>query len=100
MKGNGDGTITAVGQNEFSIGDTVLPTTLIVYFAPTYEENEDNMSEVARCESGDLNLFQKITLNLEAENGYYLAVLRYTINDKPLIVKSDAVHYSERGNRL
>lgn len=37
MKGNGDGTITAVAQNEFELAHSAIPMELSVLFSENYE---------------------------------------------------------------
>lgn len=100
MKGNGDGTITAVAQNELSLLPAVLPVTLTLYFASDMETDTSEMTRLKSVESDDLNIFQSLEIVWEVQDeGYFLAEISFSLNGETRYIKSDTIHYDTYGNR-
>ena len=57
LKGNGDGTVTAVARNEFAVGSSVLPVELTLYACSENMSDTSRMQAVSRTQTDDLNLF-------------------------------------------
>lgn len=101
LKGNGDGTVTAVAINEFNTGGTKLPVTLCLYRSEEYEENTQDMQLLETAESDGLAMNEKIEIVCSADaGGYFCALAEYTINGETRQIFSDMVHYSAEGTRL
>lgn len=101
MKGNGNGTITAVAQNEFSLLPVVLPVTLTLYRSERPATGADEMTVAQRRDTDDLNLFQSVEIVAEADGGgYFLAVASFVLNGEQLSISSDVIRYDGEGNRI
>ncbi len=100
MKGNGDGTIMAVAQNEFTIGACSFPVTLSFYTAAEYTTDVDKMTLVDSVSNDDLNLFESMTITHTVENaGYFCAVVSFTVNGEVKEQKCDTIYYDTDGIR-
>lgn len=101
IKGNGDGTVCAVAQNEFAIGSSVLPVTLSLYSAETFETDVDKMIKVQTISSEDLNIYKKLNIvaNVETQS-YFCARITYTVNGEIKNIQSDTVLYATDGKRI
>lgn len=101
MKGNGDGTITAIAQNEFSIGSCDMPITLTLYASDTQEADVSKMTEVDSLTSDTLKVFQSMRLVEKVEvDRYYCARITYPFRGEPKYIQSDTVRYDKNGNRI
>jgi len=101
IKGNGDGTLTAVAQNEFAIGSAVLPVTLTLYSSDNYETDVADMLETETVTSGDLNIFQTIRIVTEVgTERYFCARIAYLVKGETQYIQSDTVRYDKSGNRI
>lgn len=100
MRGNGDGTITAVAQNEFSAGGNAPEVTLSLYYSETYRTDASKMELAASVTPCPLKFSEKtsITHSVKAE-GYYLARILYLIDGEPRYIQSDAIRYGTDGKR-
>lgn len=101
MKGNGDGTITAVAQNELSLLPAVLPATLMLYASTDMQTSSDEMTAVKSIESEDLNIFQSLEIIWKVEDeSYFLAEIAFSLNGETRYIQSDIIHYDVYGNRI
>ena len=100
MKGNGDGTVTAVAQNEFALGGAEMPVTLFLYTSESYETDVAKMTLLKSVESGGLKISEKanITLKVESES-YFCARIEYELDGEPQFIQSDTIYYDLQGNR-
>lgn len=99
LKGNNDGTITAVAQNEFALGPSVLPVTLELYRTTGAAEEDFSLCESAS--SDDLDLFRSLRIVADADGGgYFFAKITYTVDGEVRELLSETVHYDANGSRL
>ena len=99
MKGNGDGSITAVAQKEFSLGSTAFPVTLTLYSSHEYTNDVARMAEVDTV-SISLGKENKTSILAEVkEECYYCARIAYTLNGEGRYIQSDTILYGKDGNR-
>lgn len=100
MKGNGDGTITAVAQNEFAIGSSVLPVTLTLYSSDTFQTNVGNMYEIESRATEDLNFLNIIEIVFKVQDdAYYCARIAYKVKGEYQYIQSDTLRYDKNGVR-
>ena len=83
MKGNGDGTVTAVAQNEFALGGAEMPVTLFLYTSESYETDVAKMTLLKSVES----------------ESYFCARIEYELDGEPQFIQSDTIYYDLQGNR-
>lgn len=101
LKGNGDGTLTAVAQNEFSIGWASLPVSLTLYRSQEYQSEVDNMLAVASVDGDDLTIFERLEVRYAIESeGYFCARVVYRLNGEVRYIQSDTLRYGADGNRM
>lgn len=101
LKGNGDGSVTAVAQNEFCIGPQVLPVTLNLYYSDIYLSDLSEMTLKSSYFCEDLDIFQTVTLTEEvAAEGYFLAELCYLVNGEKNFIRTEAILYASDGLRV
>lgn len=101
MKGNGDGTLTCVAQNEFSIGSFDLPVTLTLYLSEEYQTDVAKMTAADSSSCGDLNFLQTVRLDYEIQSqGYFCAQATYSVNGETQTIQSDTVRYDMQGKRI
>lgn len=100
IKGNGDGTVTAVAQNEFSVGDPNVPVTLTLYRGDNYTADISQMQPLKSERSDGLSFWQTLRITADVDEGYYCAVLEYAVNDEYKTIQSDTVHYNGNGKRI
>ena len=94
LKGNGDGTVTAVARNEFAVGSSVLPVELTLYAC------SENISDTSRMQA-DLNLFSVIEVTVPVtEPAYFCAEIVYTVHGETQVLQSGVVRYDASGDRV
>lgn len=100
MKGNGDGTITAVAQNEFALGKGISRVQLNIYYSEEYCTDLQEMSLLDSRQTDSLGAFESFELITQARDGYYCAVAEYYAGGKSELLQSETVHYSAQGVRV
>lgn len=97
LKGNGDGTVTAVAQHEFSLGGPDFDVTLTLFRRES--AGSENITEVKSARGG-LSAFKTLEITADiGEAGYYFARLDYEVNGKTEYTLSDTVYYGADGVR-
>ena len=100
MKGNGDGTVTAVAQNEFSLFGDEIPVTLSLYSCEEYTTDTEKMTLVSRTESEGLGAYKTLDITWQlTEESYFCARLDYSVNGDKKFILSDTVLYGADGKR-
>lgn len=100
LKGNGDGTVTAVARNEFALGPAVLPVALTLYVLPGEDADPAAREVVGRAETDDLNFLRTVEVVAEvSERAYYYAEIVYTVYGEEQVLQSGIVCYEADGNR-
>lgn len=98
LKGNGDGTITAVAQNEFSICSSIHSVTLTIYYSSEQTDDTSHMLKINSISKEDLSIFQSITLNENIQNeGYYCAEIKYKLDEEIKCIQSELIYYDING---
>lgn len=98
LKGNGDGTVTAVAQHEFSLGGTEFYITLTLIRKESASSEE--FTEVERLE-GSLPALKTLQITADInEAGYYTARLDYEVGGEIKTILSDTVFYGADGLRV
>lgn len=101
MKGNGDGTVTAVAQNEFTLFSPPSEVVLTVYRADEYQTDVAKMEKIEQKSNGDLPFSEKLTILIDVEKeSYFCARLTYTVNGTIQYLQSDTVRYNADGMRI
>ena len=101
MKGNGDGTVTAVAQNEFTLFSPPSEVVLTVYRADEYQTDVAKMEKIEQKSNGDLPFSEKLTILIDVEKeSYFCARLTYTVNGTTQYLQSDTVRYNADGTRI
>lgn len=79
LKGNGDGTVSAIAENRFTLGNTVLMVIVELYASDTMPMYYTDMELVASNSIGDLNIFNSIstTASTEGRAKYWCARVQY-----------------------
>ena len=100
MKGNGDGTVTAVAQNEFSLFGDKIPVTLSLYSCEEYTTDTEKMNLVSQTESEGLGAYKTLDITWQlAKESYFCARLDYSVNGDKKFILSDTVLYGADGKR-
>ena len=100
MKGNGDGTVSAVAQNEFSLFSDKIPVTLSLYCCEEYTTDTEKMTLVSRTESEGLGAYKTLDITWRlTEESYLLARLDYSVNGDKKFILRDSVLYGADGKR-
>ncbi len=100
MKGNGDGTITAVAQNEFELAHTAVPIELSVMFSEDYQSDISKMQTVKSERTDDLKPFGSFSVDVTAADGYFCAVVSYSVNGDVRYIQTETLQYDLNGNRV
>ncbi len=100
MKGNGDGTITAYVKNEFDIGPAIQDVELTVYYSEEYDIFPSTMEAVASEKTDVLKAFKEVSIPVQAQEGYYCAVVSYPITGQTRSLQSETIHYDSTGTRI
>ncbi len=100
MKGNGDGTITAIAQNEFSIGNPVFPVCLRLYVSDVNTSDVSQMQLIDSVREDDLEAFRSVAVTYElTKAAYYCAVVEYYVNSEAKTQQCNTIYYDLNGNR-
>lgn len=100
MKGNGDGTITAVAQNEFELAHSAIPMELSVLFSENYETDASAMRIIKKEQISDLKPFGSFSVDVTAADGYFCAVVSYSVNGDVRYIQTETLQYDLNGNRV
>ena len=100
LKGNGDGTVTAVARNEFALSPAALPVRLTLYVGA--EAGDVSEMRVAGCaQTDDLGLFAALEVSVSVEEpAYYCAEIVYIVHGEEEILQSGTVRYDASGTRV
>ncbi len=100
MKGNGDGTITVIAQNEFSIGNPLFPVNLRLYVSEANTTDVAQMKLIRSEWADDLEAFRSVTVTHEVERAaYYCATVEYYVNGEQKQQQCNTIYYDLNGNR-
>ena len=79
LKGNGNGTVSAIAENRFTLGNTVLMVIVELYASETMPMYYTDMELVASNSTGDLNIFDSIstTASTGGRAKYWCARVQY-----------------------
>lgn len=101
LRGNGDGTVTAVARNEFAVGSSVLQVELTLYVGTENSSDTSRMRAVGRTQTDDLDLFSAIEVTVPvADPAYYCAEIVYIVHGEVQVLQSGVVRYDASGNRV
>lgn len=101
LKGNGDGTVTAVARNEFAVGSSALPVELTLYACSENISDTSRKQAVSRTQTDDLNLFSAIEVTVPVtEPAYFCAEIVYTVHGETQVLQSGVVRYDASGDRV
>lgn len=101
LKGNGDGTVSAIAENRFTLGSTVLQVFVELYASETFPYDISEMKKVGSYYSSDLNIFESIstTASTEGKAKYWCAKVMYNKDNKGWESKNTAILlYDANGN--
>lgn len=100
MKGNGDGTISVVAQNEFGLGSAEMPVSLMLYGSDGFFTDADGATLI-KSSKEQLGVSQKCEFVYEITSaGYYCARIEYAVNGETRYIQSDVVYYDVNGKRV
>lgn len=100
MKGNGDGTLSVVAQNEFGLGSAEMPVKLMLYGSDGCFTDTDGATLIKSSEER-LGVSQKCEFIYEITSaGYYCAKIEYAVNGETRYIQSDTVYYDINGKRI
>ncbi len=100
LKGNGDGSISVVAQNEFGLGSAELPVTLQLYRSDGYRTDTRSMEKIKWAHER-LGVSQKCEFLYQIKSaGYYCARIEYILNGETKYIQSDTVYYDINGKRI
>ena len=97
IKGNGDGTVTAVAINEFTLFPSSVPVMLTLYRADAAGQGE--ATEIDSAYSADLDMGKSRQLTAETgEGGYFYAEIEYVAGGSARHIQCGTVYYDAGGN--
>ena len=95
LKGNGNGTVSAIAENRFTLGNTVLMVRVELYASETMPMYYTDMELVASNSIGDLNIFKSIstTASTEGKAKYWCARVQYKKDSDGWTSKETSILY-------
>lgn len=100
IRGNGDGTVTAVARNEFALGPAVIPVSLTLYLVPDAQDLS-RRAIAAQAQTDDLDFLASIEASAVVEGtAYYYAEIVYSVYGEEEVLASELVCYDAEGNRV
>lgn len=102
LQGNGDGTVSAIARNDFTLGTTILAVIVELYASVYFPMDYTEMQKVAWNETYDLNIFDTLsaTSPTRGEMKYWCARVMYNKDGEGW--KSDVtpvIRYDANGNK-
>lgn len=79
LQGNGDGTVSAIARNDFTLGNTILAVKVELYASVYFPMDYTEMQKVAWHETYDLNIFDTLsaTSPTRGQQKYWCARVMY-----------------------
>ena len=100
IRGNGDGTVTAVARNEFALGSAVIPVSLTLYRVSDAQDLSLR-AVAASAQTDDLNFLASLEASAAVEGtAYYYAEIVYSVYGEEEVLASEVVCYDAEGNRV
>ena len=100
IRGNGDGTVTAVARNEFALGSAVIPVSLTLYRVSDAQDLSLR-AVAASAQTDDLNFLASLEASAAVEGtAYYYAEIVYSVYGEEEVLASELVCYDAEGNRV